>query len=212
MVLRGRSSLANLDLYVVYLDTFVSVTTSALGAYGQLLPTATECVLTSASAQTYEYFGVVPQLLLVTGVSQDYSSTASAHPRCGGRGTPRREHLTDIILFVLLLSSGLVSVGADCSSLRAANGDDALAVLIANGGPHGNHLWANVCRADDPVDGCLCLKLSWPGAASQPRPIKTKASTLVLENSQCCSIFRLYDWPCFCTGPYVNACPASAND
>ena len=53
------------------------------------------------------------------------------------------------------------------------------------------HVQWDVCRADDPVDGCLCLKLSWPGAASQPRPFNTKASSLFLENSQCCPYFRL---------------------
>ena len=64
-------------------------------------------------------------------------------------------------------------------------------------------LW-DVCHGDVLAVGCLCLKLSWPGAAFQPRPLKAKASTLVLENSQCCPIFRLYDSPCSCScvGPY----------
>ena len=66
----------------------------------------------------------------------------------------------------------------------------------------GNFVLWYVCHDDVSVNGCLCLKLYWPGAASQPRPIKTKASTLVLENSQCCSIFRLYHSPCSCISPF----------
>ena len=204
------------------------VTTSALGAYGQLLPTATKCDYTSANARDYDESVVVPQLLLVTGVHQDYSSTASAHPRCGGRGTSRRAKLTDIILFVLLLTSGLVPAGADGHCLRVVDGDVAPAALHAPAVPHGI-LWANVvplwldlvpgdvCLYDVDANSCplllLCdewygdalhdwngyddvLKLSWPGAASQPRPPNTKASSLFLENRLCCPSFRLNALPC----------------
>ena len=122
------------------------VTTSALGAYGQLLPTATKC------DRDYDEIVVVPQLLVVTGVNQDYSSTASAHQRFGGRGTSRRAKITDIILFVLLLTSGLVSAGTDGDCLRGVDGDVAPANLLASAVPHGI-LLANVPLWLDLVPG-----------------------------------------------------------
>ena len=132
--------------------------------------------------------------------------------------------MTVTILSVLVLLSGLVPPDADRLGLWdaacvATGALDAQGVI--DGAPPclGVLCWdlsqldvdANlvlphvlwyVCHDDVLVNGCLCLKLYWPGKASQPRPIKTKTSTLVLENSQCCSIFKLYYSPCSCTCPY----------
>ena len=167
------------------------------------MPTATG----SNRSQTYCYSDIVSQLLSVTDVYRNYSSTALAPPRCGGRGTPRRGLLSDIILFVLVIFSGLVPVDADCPGLCD---DGASAAQRAHGALNGDPLWLDVVPLWlDVVPGCLspsnvygdwCVdvpKLSWPGAASQPRPLNTKASSLFLENSQCCSNFRLNALLCF---------------
>ena len=159
------------------------VDTSALGANGQLLPTATE----SDRSQTYCYSDIVSQLLSVTDVHRNYSSTALAPPRCGGRGTPRRGLLADIILFVLVISSGLVPVDADFPGLCDAASDvqgalngaplqfdvaplcwDVVPCCLSSPKLYGNPalltLQWDVWLVDALLDGDWCvdvLKLSW---------------------------------------------------